>query len=106
MAQNATRSNNRISNDITTPGHKTRSVVRDEARPRKSTEEEDAEEFEFYPAFCFPASPTHFTWVKMSIADIHRLHPRKGFEGMSYLPARTELIGESKKTGPETGSDG
>ncbi|CRG91866.1 OB-fold nucleic acid binding domain protein [Talaromyces islandicus] len=37
----------------------------------------------FYPAFCFPASPTHFAWVKLSIADIHRLRPKDGFEGQN-----------------------
>ncbi|EED22396.1 OB-fold nucleic acid binding domain protein [Talaromyces stipitatus ATCC 10500] len=45
--------------------------------------EKEAEELLFYPAFCFPASPTHFTWVKMSIADIHHLQSRKGFEGQN-----------------------
>ncbi|KAL4754642.1 hypothetical protein BDW72DRAFT_115678 [Aspergillus terricola var. indicus] len=30
----------------------------------------------FYPAFCFRASPTHFAWVKMGAADIHRLTRR------------------------------
>ncbi|KAL1965543.1 hypothetical protein VTN77DRAFT_5627 [Rasamsonia byssochlamydoides] len=37
----------------------------------------------FYPAFCFKASPTHFAWVKMSAADVHRLRSRKGFEGQN-----------------------
>jgi hypothetical protein len=45
------------------------------------TEAGKEKELPFYPAFCFPASPTHFTWVKMSIADIHRLQSRRGFEG-------------------------
>lgn len=41
----------------------------------------------FYPAFCFKASPTHFAWVKMAAADVHRLRSRKGFEGnYPYLP--------------------
>ncbi|KAL6235212.1 hypothetical protein BDW75DRAFT_230498 [Aspergillus navahoensis] len=30
----------------------------------------------FYPAFCFRASPTHFAWVKMGAADVHRLTRR------------------------------
>ncbi|KAH8699284.1 hypothetical protein BGW36DRAFT_293703 [Talaromyces proteolyticus] len=39
----------------------------------------------FYPAFCFQASPTHFTWVKMGIAEIHRLRIKKGFEGQNIF---------------------
>ncbi|KAJ5089784.1 hypothetical protein N7532_008468 [Penicillium argentinense] len=39
----------------------------------------------FYPAFCFKASPTHFTWVKMAIADVHRLKRPKGFEGQKVF---------------------
>ncbi|KAJ5959297.1 Nucleic acid-binding OB-fold [Penicillium vulpinum] len=35
----------------------------------------------FYPAFCFKASPTHFTWVKMSAADVHRLQTSRDFVG-------------------------
>jgi hypothetical protein len=34
-----------------------------------------------YPAFCFKASPTHFTWVKMAIADVHRLQKPRNFDG-------------------------
>ncbi|KAJ5093674.1 hypothetical protein N7456_009535 [Penicillium angulare] len=34
-----------------------------------------------YPAFCFKASPTHFTWVKMAVADVHRLQKPRNFEG-------------------------
>ncbi|KAL4992230.1 hypothetical protein BDW68DRAFT_196854 [Aspergillus falconensis] len=30
----------------------------------------------FYPAFCFKASLTHFAWVKMGAADVHRLTRR------------------------------
>ncbi|CBF69879.1 hypothetical protein AN6240.2 [Aspergillus nidulans FGSC A4] len=30
----------------------------------------------FYPAFCFRASPTHFAWIKMGAADVHRLTRR------------------------------
>ncbi|KAL4777457.1 hypothetical protein BDW60DRAFT_3350 [Aspergillus nidulans var. acristatus] len=30
----------------------------------------------FYPAFCFRASATHFAWVKMGAADVHRLTRR------------------------------
>jgi hypothetical protein len=41
------------------------------------------ESLEFYPAFCFKASPTHFTWVKMGAADVHRLREFGGFSGMS-----------------------
>lgn len=39
----------------------------------------------FYPAFCFKASPTHFTWVKMAAADVHRLQRVRGFEGMLMM---------------------
>ncbi|KAJ5084054.1 hypothetical protein NUU61_008633 [Penicillium alfredii] len=39
----------------------------------------------FYPAFCFKASPTHFAWVKMAAADVHRLQRRRGFEGQNIF---------------------
>lgn len=39
----------------------------------------------FYPAFCFKASPTHFTWVKMGAADVHRLRKSSDFVGMLFL---------------------
>ncbi|RHZ58809.1 hypothetical protein CDV55_103306 [Aspergillus turcosus] len=39
----------------------------------------------FYPAFCFRASPTHFTWVKMAAVDVHRLKRRPGFEGQNIF---------------------
>ncbi|KAJ5595924.1 hypothetical protein N7450_002382 [Penicillium hetheringtonii] len=39
----------------------------------------------FYPAYCFKASPTHFAWVKMALADVHRLQRRKGFEGQNVF---------------------
>jgi hypothetical protein len=45
-----------------------------------ATEDGDAD-FVFYPAYCFKVSLTHFAWVKMTIADVHRLKPRMGFEG-------------------------
>ena len=38
----------------------------------------------YYPAFCFKASPTHFSWVKMAAADVHRLGKVKGFECTDY----------------------
>jgi hypothetical protein len=44
-------------------------------------DDNDAGQLTFYPAFCFKASPTHFAWVKMTAADVHRLRTRKGFEG-------------------------
>ncbi|RAL10648.1 OB-fold domain-containing protein [Aspergillus homomorphus CBS 101889] len=34
---------------------------------------------EFYPAYCFKASPTHFTWVKMAAADVLRLRRRADY---------------------------
>ncbi|KAJ5720509.1 uncharacterized protein N7483_008443 [Penicillium malachiteum] len=41
----------------------------------------DYKDHVIYPAFCFKASPTHFTWVKMSVADVHRLQKPRSFEG-------------------------
>ncbi|KAI9371273.1 hypothetical protein BJX61DRAFT_37198 [Aspergillus egyptiacus] len=38
----------------------------------------------FYPAFCFKASPTHFAWVKMGAADVHRLERRVEFGGLFF----------------------
>jgi hypothetical protein len=43
------------------------------------------ESLDFYPAFCFKASPTHFTWVKMGAADVHRLKEIEGFGGKLLL---------------------
>ncbi|KAL2008643.1 hypothetical protein VTN00DRAFT_6837 [Thermoascus crustaceus] len=48
-----------------------------------ATEEDDDGGLTFYPAFCHKASPTHFAWVKMSAADVHRLKTRRGFEGQN-----------------------
>ncbi|OQD81150.1 hypothetical protein PENANT_c029G01655 [Penicillium antarcticum] len=39
----------------------------------------------FYPAFCFKASPTHFTWVKMGAADVHRLRRSNEFFGQNIF---------------------
>ncbi|KAJ5164500.1 Nucleic acid-binding OB-fold [Penicillium coprophilum] len=39
----------------------------------------------FYPAFCFKASPTHFTWVKMGAADVHRLRRSSNFVGQNMF---------------------
>ncbi|KAL2851955.1 hypothetical protein BJY01DRAFT_208559 [Aspergillus pseudoustus] len=44
-----------------------------------ATDNNDAQELTFYPAFCFKASPTHFTWVKLAASDIHRLRKRVEF---------------------------
>ncbi|KAF1817537.1 hypothetical protein P152DRAFT_504746 [Eremomyces bilateralis CBS 781.70] len=33
-----------------------------------------------YPAYCFRDSPTHFSWVKLSVADIHHLRAVSGFQ--------------------------
>jgi hypothetical protein len=43
-----------------------------------------SEDLVFYPAFCFKASPTHFTWVKLAGVDVHQLKRRKEFEGMRF----------------------
>ncbi|KAK2819986.1 hypothetical protein FQN49_007834 [Arthroderma sp. PD_2] len=37
----------------------------------------------FYPAYCYKASPTHFTWVKLSAVNVHRLARRRGYEGQN-----------------------
>ncbi|KAL9117419.1 MAG: hypothetical protein Q9187_006044 [Circinaria calcarea] len=40
----------------------------------------------FYPAYCFPASSTFNTWVKLTAKDVHGLNKRKGFEGTLTSP--------------------
>ncbi|KAJ5772997.1 Nucleic acid-binding OB-fold [Penicillium paradoxum] len=45
----------------------------------------DNENLTFYPAFCFKASPTHFTWVKMGAADVHRLQRSSNFFGQNLF---------------------
>jgi len=42
-------------------------------------------EYQIYPAYTFRASPTFFTWVKLTAADIHQLRTEKGFEGRVLL---------------------
>ena len=38
-------------------------------------------QLQIYPAYCHKASPTYFTWVKLTAADIHNaLRARRGFE--------------------------
>ncbi|EZF32814.1 hypothetical protein H109_07475 [Trichophyton interdigitale MR816] len=37
----------------------------------------------FYPAYCYKASPTHFTWVKLSAVNVHHLTRRSGYEGQN-----------------------
>jgi hypothetical protein len=49
------------------------------------------EDLVFYPAFCFKASPTHFTWVKLAGVDVHHLKRQKEFEGM--LPPTLRILG-------------
>lgn len=86
MAQNA-YSSNINSSSIVGRESKKRVHYRDDPDTKSNsdkyeqTKAREENELPFYPAFCFPASPTHFTWVKMSIADIHRLQSRRGFEG-------------------------
>lgn len=53
----------------------------------------------FYPAFCFKAAPTHFTWVKLSAADVHRLKRQPGFEGM---PSSTTLMSHTSNPADQT----
>ncbi|XP_014557171.1 hypothetical protein COCVIDRAFT_37283 [Bipolaris victoriae FI3] len=37
--------------------------------------------YRLYPAYCFGASPTFNTWVKLTVADVHALRSEKDFEG-------------------------
>ncbi|KAE8145443.1 hypothetical protein BDV25DRAFT_170535 [Aspergillus avenaceus] len=39
----------------------------------------------FYPAYCFRASPTHFTWVKMAAVDVHLLKRKVEFKDQSIF---------------------
>ncbi|PYI07610.1 hypothetical protein BO78DRAFT_366325 [Aspergillus sclerotiicarbonarius CBS 121057] len=43
----------------------------------------DSNDLVFYPGFCFKASPTHFTWVKMAAVDVLRLKRRAEFQDQS-----------------------
>ncbi|KUL90158.1 hypothetical protein ZTR_01927 [Talaromyces verruculosus] len=86
MAENAYSSN--VNNSIVGQDSKKHVHYRDDhdndnKHQQPKAKEDGKEELPFYPAFCFPASPTHFTWVKMSITDIHRLQLRRGFEGQN-----------------------
>ena len=56
--------------------------------PMATAENED---LVFYPAFCFRASPTHFTWVKMASVDVHRLRKLKEFEGRHLPPTKHSI---------------
>ena len=38
----------------------------------------------FYPAYCYPASPTYFIWVKLSCHDIHH-HLRNSRQNKQHL---------------------
>ncbi len=35
----------------------------------------------FYPAYCFPVSPTFNTWAKVTATEVHTLQEHQGFEG-------------------------
>ncbi|CAG8035012.1 unnamed protein product [Penicillium salamii] len=48
-------------------------------------ETDNNETLAFYPAFCFKASPTHFTWVKIGAADVHRLRKIGSFVGQKVF---------------------
>lgn len=37
----------------------------------------------FYPAYCFPLSPTFNAWARLNAIDVHALQERPGFEGMA-----------------------
>lgn len=48
---------------------------------------------QFYPAYCHKASPTYFTWVKLTASDIHyALRKRPGFDQFNHGQARTHLL--------------
>ena len=49
--------------------------------PPPSSSSSSSSQLTFYPAYCHAASPTFHTWVKLSAADVHALHTRRGFEG-------------------------
>ena len=39
---------------------------------------------DFYPAYCYKASPTYFAWVKLTAFDVQNtLYTRRGFEGQN-----------------------
>ncbi|PYH99606.1 hypothetical protein BO71DRAFT_479294 [Aspergillus ellipticus CBS 707.79] len=39
----------------------------------------DNNDLTFYPSFCFKASPTHFTWVKIAAIDAQKLQRRREY---------------------------
>ena len=40
-----------------------------------------AHPYQKYPAYCFHASPTYDTWVKLTAADVQALEPDPDFQG-------------------------
>ncbi len=55
----------------------------------------------FYPAYCFPLSPTHNTWARLTAAQVHALCERTGFEGtyiLSFSPSLSSHIYTSPPT--------
>jgi hypothetical protein len=40
-----------------------------------------AHPYQKYPAYCFHASPTYDTWVKLTAADVQALEPDPNFQG-------------------------
>lgn len=40
-----------------------------------------SDSLKFYPAYCFPVSPTFNAWAKLTANDIHGLSKKEGFEG-------------------------
>ena len=45
----------------------------------------------FYPAYCFPLSPTHNTWARLTASQVHALRERTGFEG-TYSVHQVKII--------------
>lgn len=39
----------------------------------------------FYPAYCFPLSPTYNTWARLTAADVLALREREGYDSMFSL---------------------
>ncbi|KAI8935425.1 hypothetical protein NX059_008003 [Plenodomus lindquistii] len=42
-----------------------------------------ARSYRLYPAYCFRASPTFNTWVKLTAADVHHLRSEPDFQGQN-----------------------
>ena len=53
----------------------------------------------FYPAYCFGLSPTlHDCWAKLTVADVHALNAREGFEGMLWGFGATHVLTSNRRS--------